>query len=74
MMPIVNGLEEDFGDQIAFQRLNVDEPEGKMAAREYKVRGHPTMVLIDRSGEVVSRHVGVLPREFLVQAIENTLE
>ena len=73
MAPIVNGLETEYGDRIAFQRLNVDEPEGRMAARAYRIRGHPTIVLIDPQGEILWTTVGVIPREDVVQAIENAI-
>lgn len=73
MTPIVNGLEQEYGDRIVFQSLNVDEPEGRVVAQTYRVRGHPTIVIVDSKGEVVWTGVGVIPTADLMAAIENAI-
>ncbi len=70
MTPIVNGLEAEYGEQIAFQHLDVDEPEGRLATRAYQARGHPTIVIIDPQGDILWKRPGVLSRADIVEAIE----
>ena len=72
MRPIVNGLEEDYGDQIAFQRLNVAQ-EGQDLFRRYNLRGHPAYVIVNTEGEVLWRFVGQVPRQTLEEGIRQAL-
>jgi len=74
MAPIVDGLEADYGDQIAFQRLNVDADDGKAAARTFRVRGHPAIVVLDAGGSVVWSRVGVLSRDNVAGVLESVLD
>lgn len=60
MKPVVNGLEEVYGDRIAFQRYNIASPEGEAWASQYALRGHPAFLLIDDQGEESWRYVGVV--------------
>ncbi len=73
MTPIVNGLEAEYGERIAFQHLDVDEPEGRLAARAYQVRGHPTIIMIDPQGDILWKRPGVLSREEIVNAVETAI-
>jgi thioredoxin-like negative regulator of GroEL len=73
MAPIVDGLESDYGDQVAFQRLNADEDDGRAAAQTYRVRGHPAIVVINARGDVVWSRVGVQPRDVVAGALESAL-
>ena len=73
MAPIVDGLETDYGDRVAFQRLNADEDNGRAAAQAYRVRGHPAIVVINAQGDVVWSRVGVQPRDVVTSALESVL-
>jgi len=70
----VNGLEAEYGDRIIFQRLNIDEPDGRRAAKAYRLRGHPTVIIFDTEGKQVWSQLGAQPREIYVRAIESVLE
>ncbi|RME81525.1 MAG: hypothetical protein D6775_13375 [Caldilineae bacterium] len=70
----MDGLEAEFGDRIAFQRLNVDEPEGRLAAQYYRVRGHPTVLLLDANGKIVWSRLGVQPRQVYEDALSSLLQ
>jgi thioredoxin 1 len=74
MAPIVDGLEADYGDRIAFQRVNVDEDDGRAAAEIFRVRGHPAIVVLDADGRVVWSRVGVLSRRNVAEVLESVLE
>lgn len=50
-------------------RVDFNSSEGQTLAQRYQVRGHPTIVLIDRAGTVRATIIGVPPRERVEQAI-----
>lgn len=53
MTPIVNGLEAEYKESIVFHKLDANTPEGRQAMQTYRLRGHPAIIVIDRSGEIV---------------------
>jgi thioredoxin 1 len=65
--PILEELEEDYGDRVVFEKIDVDENED--IANEYQVRSIPTVVIEDDDG-VVERFVGVTQRDQLEDALE----
>jgi thioredoxin 1 len=65
--PILEDLEEDYGDRVTFENIDVDENED--VANEYQVRSIPTVVIEDDDG-VVERFVGVTQRDQLEDALE----
>jgi len=73
MAPIVDGLEAEYGDRVAFQRLNVDDDDGRIAAQHYRMRGHPAIVVINAQGNVVWSRVGVQPGDVVASALESVL-
>jgi len=58
MRPTIDALKTQYADRIHFAYINVDEPEGKDAARMYKVWAIPYFVLLKPSGETVGSWVG----------------
>ena len=68
MRPIVNGLEQEYGDRIDFRRYNIVTEEGSAWATQYSLRGHPAFLLVDEKGQERWRYVGVVPRE-VVEAV-----
>jgi thioredoxin 1 len=66
--PILDDLEEDYGDSVTFEKIDVDEAED--VANEYQVRSIPTIVVENEEG-VVERFVGVTQREQLEDALED---
>lgn len=73
MKPIVDGLETQFGDQLAFQRINANEGDGPAIMRAYRIQGHPTILLIDPQGQEVSRFIGPQSAEQLAEALQQVL-
>lgn len=72
MKPVVNGLEEVYGDRIAFRRYNIASSEGEAWASKYSLRGHPAFLLLNTQGEESWRYVGVVTQA-TVEAELNTL-
>ena len=69
----MNGLEQEYGDRIVFQKMNADEPDGRAALRAYKASGHPTVVIIDANGNKVWQQTGALSRDVYVEGIQSVL-
>jgi len=67
--PIVDGIEEDLGDRATVLRLNVMSEVGSQAAQQYGVRGVPTLVVFDGSGNVIEQSVGVPNRKDIVTQV-----
>jgi thioredoxin 1 len=65
--PILEELEEDYGDEVEFEKVNVDEEQD--VANEYQVRSLPTLVVENDDG-IVKRFVGVTQREDLEDALQ----
>jgi hypothetical protein len=75
MMPIVNGLEAEFGNEVAFLYLNAaDHAEGQQAFEVLDLPGHPSYVIFTPAGEERYRAFGIVSEDSLQLAIENTLE
>jgi len=66
--PILEELEEDYGESVTFEKIDVDEAED--VANQYQVRSIPTIVVENDDG-VVERFVGVTQREQLEDALES---
>jgi len=65
--PILEELEEDYGDEVEFEKVNVDEEQD--VANEYQVRSLPTLVVENDDG-IVERFVGVTQRDDLEDALQ----
>ncbi len=58
--PVVDRLERDLEGQMKVLRLSGWSPVGRQLARRYGVRGVPTFLLFDGSGQVAHYQVGRL--------------
>lgn len=68
--PVVDEVATDMADVIAVAKCNVDENEE--LALKYGVMSIPTLIIF-RDGAEVSRLVGALPKEKLVEEIKRTI-
>jgi thioredoxin-related protein len=69
----VDGLEQQYGRQLQFLRIDFNSPTGRGLAPRYGVHAHPTIVLVDRTGTVRTTIVGVPVPEKVEQAITDVL-
>lgn len=58
MQPIVDGLEGEFSQRIAFEKVDADTDEGQTLLRLYGLRGHPSYVIVDTTGSRLWRSSG----------------
>lgn len=65
MMPIVDGLEEEYAGRVAVTRLNANEGTNGQLQRELGVQGHPSFVVLDGSNAVTDRFFGPQEEETL---------
>lgn len=61
MAPIVKEMEEKYGDNLEFRKVDIDEdPE---LAEKYRIDAVPTFVILSTTGEEIDRIVGALDAE-----------
>jgi thioredoxin-related protein len=60
MKPVVDGLEQELGDQLQFVRLNIQDKVGMELAPVYGFQYTPTFIFFDGQGNELWRTVGEL--------------
>lgn len=71
MAPIFAEVEKDFEGKVEFKKIDVETNPAE--AGKFGVMGIPTFVLI-KDGEEVSRKVGAMPKEILIDWLNSNLE
>ena len=74
MVPVVDGLEAKYQDQVACRRVDANSPTGKTAYQEYSLRGHPGFVLLTPDGKTLWSGVGEQPAGALEEQIQMALD
>lgn len=74
MKPIMDALEDDYGNDFKFVRVNVDTDRGKERARAHGLIGQPVYLTYDSSNEQVRRLMGAHTRATLEEAIEQAMQ
>jgi|GEM_PF-1152488 len=74
MKPIMDDLEDEYGDDFKFVRVNVDTNRGKDRARAHGLIGQPAYLIFNGSDEQVRRLMGAHSRSTLDRAIEQALQ
>lgn len=69
----MDGLEQDYAGRLQVMRLNFNKGANDAAIRALDVRGHPTVVLIDRNGVPQPPLIGVQTDEKLRPKVEALL-
>jgi hypothetical protein len=67
--PIVDGIERELDGEASVVRLSVLSGVGGRAAQRYAVRGVPTLLVFDGTGQLVERSVGLPNRSSIVSSI-----
>ena len=74
MQPVVNGLNESYGDQIEFRELDANAPDGQQALKAYALPGHPSFVLLNPNGDVLWKGFGEQSRESIEAQLKIAIE
>jgi len=54
-----------YGTRISFERVNAEAPENAALMHEWGVRGYPTIIFIDESGQMIDKVPGYMkPPDF----------
>lgn len=73
MAPIVDGLEQKYGGQIAVQRINANEGDGPAIMRAYKILGHPVLLIFNSQQQEVQRLIGPKPAQEVEARLQEVL-
>ena len=68
--PTVEALEKEYGDQMTFAKVNVDE--NPISPSKYGVQAIPTLIFF-KNGEIAEQITGMVGKEKLEQTIKNVL-
>jgi len=74
MTPIVNGLEQQYSEEIAFKRVNAEVGDGPEIMQAYRIPGHPTIILFNDTGQEVQRILGPQSTETVEEALQRLWE
>ena len=67
----MNGIEKQLDQEIDVIRLNLWSQSGKRIAKQYGVNSAGTTLLLDATGEVIYRHVGMPDRKAIIELVES---
>ena len=74
MEPIVNGLEQEYGDQMLFLKVNaLDGGNGEAAFNNSRLPGHPAFLIFQPDGEELWRSFGDVSYEQLSENVDEIL-
>lgn len=73
MQPTVRGLQDTYGDQVAFQIIDATSTEGAAWFAQLALPGHPGYVLFNADGEEVFRTFGVVEMAILEKPLQALL-
>jgi len=73
MAPIVDGIEEQYGEQIVVKRVNAEVGDGPEIVKAYRIPGHPTTLIFDKEGSEVQRLFGPQSTEVVEEAVRRVL-
>ena len=74
MAPLVHGLEEQYGSQVRFIYLDIDDPANQPFKEELRYRYQPHFFLIDGEGNILNQWVGYVSVGEFVGSIEYALK
>ena len=63
MQPVVNGLEQTWGNEITFTYIDRELPENADIVAQYGIRAQPVYVLLDGNGNEYKRWFGAVSAE-----------
>ncbi len=68
--PVIQEIGEEYSDKVLVGKMDVDH--NPKVARRYHIRNIPT-ILFFKNGEVVDKQVGSVPKQVLVNKLEQYL-
>jgi len=72
LAPVVHGLEQQYGSQVHFIYLDIDDARNDAFKRQLGFRVQPHIFLLDGNGQVIQQWLGLASQEELEAAIQAT--
>ena len=63
MAPVMEKMEKKYSDKIEFRKVDIDQD--TELARQYQIKGVPTLVILSSEGEVLNKIVGAQAEDYL---------
>jgi hypothetical protein len=73
MMPIVDGLEEEFDGEISVIRLDASDPGNVALQEQFGLRGHPSFVVLGPDDAAIESYFGPQTEATLRAAIKQVI-
>lgn len=73
MKPVIEKMKSDYGEQINFVSINVDDPANEQVIDQYGVSPIPTLVFISPNGEVATYVIGFSGEQSVNSGIKKIL-
>jgi thiol-disulfide isomerase/thioredoxin len=70
LAPSISKFHEEYGSQVNFVMLNVDDPQWRQQVQQYEVKGVPQFFFIKSDRKIVKTLVGRVPEPILTQLFE----
>ena len=74
MQPIVHGLENEYGSDIEFVFVDIDDPNSAELKQQYGFRYQPHFLLVGADGEVIEEWLGYTDAPLFEQTFATVLE
>lgn len=68
--PTMQSLHEQWGDQINFVMIDIDNPQWRDVISEFHATGVPQVTLLQPNGEILDSFVGRVPKALLAQRLQ----
>ncbi len=69
--PYIEELAEKYGEQAIIGKIDVDDNDG--LAIRFGIRNIPTVLFLDKNGEIVDKQVGAAPKAALEAKLQSVL-
>ena len=73
MNPIVDEVKKEYGRQVNFEFVEMDNKSGKDKATEHGIIGYPNILILDSSGKKFSVLRGVVVQETIEETLDQVL-
>jgi thioredoxin 1 len=70
--PIIDELSKEYDGKLEVIKVNVDE--NPVSAAAFSVRSIPTLLVFDKTGELLKKQTGAIPKMKIVELFENYLQ
>ncbi len=74
MVPVVYELEQQYGEQIEFVYLDVDDPAVRTVAGDFEIVVLPHFFLLDSEGNIVDQWAGLVAKKQFTTVFDTLLE